>query len=66
MMEKKGASPKVEEDTAAYRIPFVLLIASRQKFVGVIKQYFFILLKVAVFIPYNPVVLFAKLEFHIA
>ena len=32
----------------------------------VIKQYFFILLKVAVFIPYNPVVLFAKLEFHIA
>ena len=30
MMEKNGASPKVEEDTAAYKIPFVLLIASNK------------------------------------
>ena len=38
MMEKKGASPKVEEDTAAYRIPFVLLIAST-KIIGLKKSF---------------------------
>ena len=36
MIEKKGASPKVEEDTAAYKIPFVLLIASN-KIIGLKK-----------------------------
>ena len=43
MIEKKGASPKVEEDTAAYKIPFVLLIASN-KIIGlkkVLQKYIF-------------------------